>query len=347
LTFRVHVVFTGGTIGSSTGTDSTDLVAGQDRQILSYAPTATEFVFTTSEPFRILSEDADLDTWSLLACHVSSLPLESIDAVVVAHGSDTLAWSAKALSYALAGVPVPVVVIGSDKPLTHRDSNGPDHFRDALLFAATEKLPGIYAAWKNPGEPTAIHLASRLLPCDVHDDHFRSARGLHFGTVSNGEFRRNAVEGNPSRSHLAKIPEAADWKETAARAQSGVLFDPDLLVIPAMPGIDAEALAGGHRWKAVLQLAYHSGTAPSFDATGSLLRLAKKCQADGIPLVVGPARESAAPYASVSRLREAGAVFAPNMTEASLVVKLRWLLGTGQDLSGLSRSVGFDLLGGD
>jgi L-asparaginase/Glu-tRNA(Gln) amidotransferase subunit D len=344
LTIRVHVVFTGGTIGSAPTGMSTDLVTDSDRQLLSFAPPGADVAFTHSSPFRILSEDATLGDWSRLAGHIAGLDLDRIDAVVVAHGSDTLAWTAKALNYALEGASTTVVMVGSDKPLTEPGSNGADNFRDAISFAATEKLPGVYVAWRNPGECTTIHLGSRLLPCDIHDDTFRSAKGLHFGEVSDGGFRRNAIEGNPSRSHLARMAEPIVGKAAMARASEGVEFSADVLVLPAMPGIPARRLFDAHPWKAVLQLAYHSGTASSLEGDQSLTELARNCRVSGIPLVVGPGRGSNAPYASIARLEDAGAVFAPSMSESALVVKLRWLLGTRQDLSALARPVGFDIL---
>lgn len=340
---RVHVVFTGGTIGSTASEGTTGLDGAPPRQILSCAPVDLEVEFSETEPFRILSEDATPEHWTLLARHIASLDLAVLDAVVVAHGSDTLAWTAKALNYALAGCPKPVVLVAADRPLSDRDSNGPDNFRDALSFALTENLPGVFAAWRDPGDDTSIHLASRLLPCDIHDDRFRSAKGLVFGHVRGGEFRRHAVEGNPSRTHLAKAAAALDWNAARARLAAELRFEPLLPVLPALPTAwfpDPRSLES----KAVVQLAYHSGTAASLPDPEGFLAFARGCRARGIEVVVGPCRHGASPYRSVELLHAEGVVFAPSLTEAALVVKLRWLLGQGLPLSGLAEPVGFDLL---
>jgi len=79
------------------------------------------------------------------------IPATGLDAVVVSHGSDTLAWTAAALSYALKGIPRPVVLFGADKALEDEASNGPDNFRDAISFALSEALPGLFVSWRNPG----------------------------------------------------------------------------------------------------------------------------------------------------------------------------------------------------
>jgi hypothetical protein len=337
------VVFTGGTIGSAVADGRTGLDSSPPRQLLSYAPAELDLAFTESEPFRILSEDATLEHWTLLARHIAGLDFNGLDAVVVAHGSDTLAWTAKALVYALAGCPKPVVLVAADLPLTDKTSNGPQNFRDAISFALGENLPGIFAAWRNPDEDTAIHLGSRLLPCDIHDDKFRSAKGLIFGHVRDGEFRRRPVEGNPSRSHLVKAAVPSEWIDSRRRALEGCVFEPRLLVLPAQP-------SGWHPkiddldCPAVLQLAYHSGTACSDPETGSFGDFAQRCRILGISVVVGPSRHGTRPYQSVDRLRGDGVVFAPSMAESALVVKLRWLLARGLSLDRSTDPIGFDLL---
>lgn len=342
LTSIVEVVFTGGTIGSQAEGHSTGLGNTPPVRLLEgFLPDMVEF--RTSEPFRILSEDATTEHWSSLAAHVARLDFSRVDAVVVTHGSDTLAWTAKALAFALAGVPRPVVLVGSDRPISDPLSNGPDNFRDAIAFALGEKLPGVFVAWKNPAEPTSIHLASRIQPCDPYDDHFRSARGLRFGVVENGTFHRDRAEANPSRGRLVELASSSLWKHSREIALTGVRFDPNVLVLSAQPGGNL-AFIEPSSWSAILRIAYHSGTAPSFPGVGTLVDLANRCMLAGTPLVVGPCRHGCLPYESVERLRDCGAVFSPAMEASTLVVKLQWLLGTNQDLARLEEDLVLDSL---
>lgn len=338
----VEVVFTGGTIGSQADGRCTSLGDRSPDGLLE-GSMADLAEFRSSEPFRILSEDATGEHWSSLATHLAGLDFSKLDAVVVAHGSDTMAWTAKALAFALAGVPRPIVLVGADRPLADPASNGLDNFRDAIAFALGEKLPGVFVAWKNPGEPTSIHLASRILPCDPYDDHFRSARGLRFGVVEQGAFHRDRSEANPSRSRLVELARGTVWKRSREDALAGVRFDPAVLVLPAHPGANLSCIEPSD-WSAIVRMAYHSGTAPSLPGTGALVDLAQRCKAAGIPLVIGPCRHGKAPYESVERLRSAVGMFAPDMEASSLVVKLQWLLGTGQDLSRLSEDLVLEVL---
>lgn len=340
---RVHVVFTGGTIGSAVLDGRTGLDASPPRQLLTRSLADHDVEFSESEPFRILSEDATPEHWTVLARHIAALDLATLDAVVVAHGSDTLAWTAKALAYALLGCPKPVVMVASDLPLSDDRANGYGNFIDGSSFALSENLPGVFVAWANPGEATAIHLATRILPCDIHDDKFRSVRGLGFGSMVDGRFRRNAVDGNPSRSQVAKSMPESRWIESRRRALDGCVFESRILVLPSQPtgSFDNFPTTG---WKAVLQLAYHSGTASSGEGDGSFLEFARDCRSHGASVLVGPCRHADRPYPSIDRLSAAGIDIAPSLPESTLVVKLRWLLGQGLPSSAMHEPLAFDLL---
>ncbi|MBK9579970.1 MAG: asparaginase [Fibrobacteres bacterium] len=338
----VEVVFTGGTIGSVAIGDTLDTSSNPPRQLLSMC--GMEGVeFRESEPFRILSEDAGTEHWTRLAAHLAGLDYANLDAIVVTHGSDTMAWTAKALAFALAGAPVPIVLVGSDRPLADPSSNGCDNFRDAVAFALGEKLPGVYVAWKNRQEPTSIHLAGRILPCDPYDDGFRSARGLRFGVVEKGVFQRGTEDANPTRSRIARSAMEQTWKRSRSEALAGTAFDSRVLVLPARPGADHSSMDPS-TWNAILQIAYHSSTAPSQPGHGSLQDLASRCAVTGVPLVLGPCRRDHAAYESASRLERAGILLAPSMEATSLVVKLQWLLGTGRPLSELSTDIAWEIL---
>ena len=142
---RIHLVATGGTVSASERDGRIGLEPQTRPAILDIIPADVDA--TWSSPFRILSEDATSSHWTALARHIAELPLDRLDAVLVAHGSDTLAWSAAALSYLLRGIGVPVVLSGADRPLSDPASDGPDNFRAAAAFALSEKLPGVFVAW--------------------------------------------------------------------------------------------------------------------------------------------------------------------------------------------------------
>jgi hypothetical protein len=339
---RIHLVATGGTVSAAARDGSIGLEPEARPAILDSLPPDAEA--TWSSPFRILSEDATSSHWTALARHVAELPLDRLDAVLVAHGSDTLAWSAAALSYLLRGIGAPVVLTGADLPLSDPDSNGPDNFRAAAAFALSEKLPGVFVAWKNPGDAAEIHLGTRLLPADPHLDRFRSPLEAPFGSVAEECFARLGHPSNPTRSDLVARSDQRTWQASLRTLESAVpLFEDRVLVLPDQPGPDhSPFLAGIGDWKAVVQIGHHSGTAGSRDGRGSFLELARAARTASVPVFLGPSR-SRTPYASLAPLLDAGVRIAPHQAWPSLVVKIRHLASTG-GLERLSEDLSLEIL---
>jgi L-asparaginase len=338
---RLHLVATGGTIDSALRDGYLGVDSDRPPAILEFLPHGAEC--TWSRPFSILSEDATSTHWSILARHIAGLPLAELDAVLVSHGSDTLAWTSSALAYLLSGIPVPVVLFGSDKPLSDPSSNGPDNFRSAITFALAERLPGHFVSWRDPNGTSTIHLATRLSPADPHQDRFRSPLGVPFGQVAADRFSRLAHPANPSRSAISERATAHAWAESLKTLQLDPLFEDRVLVLPDQPGMDHSALLETiDRWTAVIQVAHHSGTASGAGGSGSFLQLAKDAREAGVPVFLGPTKRTLA-YTSREPLLEAGVRLSPHQSLPSLVVKIRHLTGIGR-LDRLEEDLAWELL---
>lgn len=343
---KIAAVFTGGTIGSLALTESVQLDADPPRRVLeswTASHPGSEVEFLVSEPYRILSEDANPDHWERLSRHIRKRVDARVDAVVVLHGSDTLPWTACALAFALQGLSVPVVLVAADLPLDDPASNGPSNFDAAMTFIREEALPGVFVAWTNPGEAPTIHLGTRLEPADAFDDRFHSVRDRVFGQFHDGRFVRNSEPGNPSREEVNRGRDPVAWSASCRRLESSPsLFARRLLVLPCHPGLDTGRISLDAGWQGILQLPFHSGTASSLEGEASILDLARRARDRGIPFVLGPARARAIPYASTKRLVEAGAKILPPMSLPAAQVKLMLLLGTQGHLAGYDSSLAFE-----
>src|SRR2546430_1290008 len=68
-------------------------------------------------PWNLDSSDVGPDEWSGLAREVARAREEGWDGVVIVHGTDTMAFTAAALAFALEGLDRPVILTGSQRPL--------------------------------------------------------------------------------------------------------------------------------------------------------------------------------------------------------------------------------------
>lgn len=133
-----HVFNTGGTISYGP--------AGAAGTTLSHAP--ERILADLGAPGRTVYRDllrkgsvnmAPAD-WQAVAAAVHEAVRAGTDGIIVLHGTDTMAFTAAALSFLLANLPVPVVLTGSMRPGGAPDSDAPRNLRDALRVAAAGDL---------------------------------------------------------------------------------------------------------------------------------------------------------------------------------------------------------------
>lgn len=116
---RVLVIYTGGTFGMSYDRDGV-LVPFDFEYILTQLPTLKNLAlditaFSFTKP--IDSSNIDVDHWKLIGGIISEHYQEQ-DGFVVLHGTDTMAYTASALSFMLEGLNKPVVFTGAQLPIS-------------------------------------------------------------------------------------------------------------------------------------------------------------------------------------------------------------------------------------
>jgi L-asparaginase type I len=129
---RVQVLNTGGTVSSTpaaTGATTTFDPGGllTDNTSVSY-----------EEVFRKWSVNLEPSDWQVLARAVHEAIAAGADGIVVLHGTDTMSYTAAALSFMLPDPSVPVVLTGSMRPGGAPDSDAASNLRDAVTVAASD-----------------------------------------------------------------------------------------------------------------------------------------------------------------------------------------------------------------
>lgn len=163
---NLTLVATGGTIGSATGVDGVRRLAERARH---------ERFSRTVSPFLILSENMTFERLETLCVCVRD-EADRCDGIVVTHGTDTLAFTAAALAFTLRDVAVPVVLVSAAAPAGEPGSNAEDNMEAALKFLEVG-MPGVYAAYRNPGETAQILFGARMLDARPFDGNFYAPLG--------------------------------------------------------------------------------------------------------------------------------------------------------------------------
>lgn len=329
---KVLFLFTGGTIGSTVQGD----FIGTDRKkpyllLESYRRAfGIDFAYDTATPYTNLSENNTGDTLRVLMASVAEAAKGDYDGIIVTHGTDTMQYSAAALSYALADVKIPVMIVSSNQPIEHPASNGLANLRGALRFVAEVGAPGVFVAYQNEGEPVTVHRGTRLCESLAYTDAVYSIYNSFYGIFEEGKpFVKNPAyrELSNEMPAIGAQPLGADCKE--------------ILRVSPYPGNPYRPLTSDVRY--ILHTSYHSGTVNTeSEQVKAFFAAAKKAGVTTFLTGVAPG----AAYDSTRFFEEMGILPLYNIAPIAAFVKL-WLLTAGDPEVPVTHEMMQRSLGGD
>jgi len=204
---KVAVVSTGGTIASRvdyrTGGVRPALSASD---LYSVVPELSEIAVVDTEIlFSLYSENITAKHWSETAKNVAKHIHNGAAGVVVAHGTDTLGYTAAALSFALQDLPVPVIMVASQRSADRPSSDAATNLIGAVKAAASASFAEVVVAMHETvsDSSTVFHRGTKVRKCHTsRRDTFRSIDTTPLARMENDEITmliKEYRERNPSR----------------------------------------------------------------------------------------------------------------------------------------------------
>lgn len=243
----VHILATGGTILSKT------LDAKAGAEILSYKQTFPEIDvegvdYDIKEIMVKASFDFTPSDWQTVADSVYNSIREGVDGVVVLHGTDTMQYTASALSFMLGYPEVPVVMTGAMVPGGNPGSDGPGNVKAALRVAAYADLGQICVVFSEDdlGERKLIIKGTRAKKIHSHAlNAFASINEDPLGRVVEDRIQLNdkRVRRGESKAYLKK-----ELNPRVGLIKMSPALTHDILaeVLPLYDGVVIEGTGLGH-----------------------------------------------------------------------------------------------------
>lgn len=139
---KLLIITTGGTI-ASVKTPHGLIPALSSEELLSFLPEiGDDFELTTKAVCNLDSTNVTPQHWLMMAEAIKE-SYSLYDGFVIAHGTDTLAYTAAALSYLIQDSPKPVVLTGAQKPIGSEITDAKANLRDSILYAADPDSCGV------------------------------------------------------------------------------------------------------------------------------------------------------------------------------------------------------------
>ena len=328
---RVCVIHTGGTIGMARTKNGYAPKAGYLKSILSEmtdlkSSELPKFDLVEYEPL-LDSSNISVNEWVKMAVDIKE-KYDAYDGFVILHGTDTMAYTASALSYMLGGLGKPVILTGSQIPLCEIRNDGKDNLIASLILAGFYQVPEVCLFFGNK-----LFRGNRATK--VSSDDLIAFDSPNYPVLADAGVRI-------SLNHMAIRNPGADLKLSLFEAHQ-------IAVLKIFPGISFEVFENilTPNLKGIVFEAYGAGNIPDTDpALASFLSKANK---NGTIIVVctqclrGSA--SIGEYETSLSFANAGAVSGYDMMVEAAVTKLYYLLSVGCGLDEIKKLMEKNLRG--
>lgn len=313
-------------LASVTAVGDATLLAGGTTMPLTRGGTRVRYDILEYGPL-LDSSNMGVEHWVRLAEDVARFH-DDYDAFVVLHGTDTMAWTASALSFMLEGLAKPVILTGSQIPLVHVRNDAVSNLLGALMMAARGGVPEV-----------GLWFHHRLL----RGNRARKVDAAGFDAFESANVGPLAELGVDLHVHGDRVRPPGN---AALRVRP--ITRRNVATLRVFPGITRAILANvlAAPLEGLVLETYGAGNVPDRDR--GLLDALAEAAARGVVVVnVTQCARGAVTddYAAGRVLRDVGVVPGADMTTEAALTKLAWLLGCELSRDELTLALQHDLRG--
>jgi glutamyl-tRNA(Gln) amidotransferase subunit D len=324
---KVALISTGGTIASKIDYRTGGVHAALSADEL-YAAVPELANHASIDPEVLMSEYSENlrpEHWTLIAEKVAEkIKTDKYRGIVVSHGTDTMHYTAAALSFALQNLPIPVVLVGAQRSSDRPSSDAVLNLLGATIFATRAEYAGVFVAMHagTSDDTIACHVGTRVRKNHTsRRDAFESIDMTPVAFVRNNEIEIQKHQNLPVRrfsGNLAKVKTRFEGKVILLKYYPG--FDPTLIEHAVNAGYRAIVLEGtglGHVGKECFPALKKAVGA------GIMVCMTSQCIWGRVRMTV---------YDTGRDLLDIGVIPLSDMISETATVKAMWALANSEDV---------------
>ena len=315
---NILIISTGGTISSridyNTGAVHPEFTA---EDLYVSIPELSEMANIDTEMIsNIHSEDMSPENWSSIAEKIKDKSNKKYTGIIISHGTDTLAYTAAALSFSLLDLNIPIILVGSQRSSDRPSSDSNINIIGAVNFILKTRNKGVFIVMHSStnDESVSIHLGARVRKNHTSKrDAFQSIDIKPIAEIKGNEITEENI--------LLKI-------NTGENLKNNIKFEKKVALLKFHPGFEPLIISD-------LKQRGYRGIILEGTGLGHVSKecydIIQNCIKDGMIIgmtsqcVWGRVRMTV--YSSGRKLLQSGVIPLENMLSETALVKLMWILG--------------------
>ncbi|MDR1544105.1 MAG: type I asparaginase [Prevotellaceae bacterium] len=319
----VLLIFTGGTISMGENPADRSLSPLNSGQVLANIPELNYLdVKISSDSFSPLIDSSDMqpENWVKI-CELIAENYENFDGFVVLHGTDTMSYSASAVSFMLENLSKPVIFTGAQLPVGVHRSDAKENLITAIEIAAAKNAKGDAII-----QEVCLYFEEQLM----RGNRTTKRNAEEFDAFASFNYPLLAKAG----VHIKYFPEYCHY-EKKKELKININLDNNIAILKIFAGINynyVKNVLSTENLRAVIIETFGAGNAPTCEWLAELLTGANRrgiilfnvtqCRAGSVEM---------GRYATSHQLRRAGVISGRDITTEAAVAKLMFLLGQNTD----------------
>ena len=292
--------------------------------------------------FELFSDDMAIPHWQILAKEIEKEAKAGAKGIVVMHGTDTLSYTSAALSFMLQNLPLPIVLVGSQRSSDRPSSDNRINLLNAV-FGAKQDIGEVAVCMHAETSDSFCHLHHGTKVRKMHTSRRDAFKSINSKPLAKVDYRQNVFE-----------PLSDFRKMAGGQMLVNTKMSDNVAMVYIHPGIRPRLISSLADYDGVVLIATGLGHVPTnpFEDKNAMpvLNEVKGLVSSGIPVCIAPqtvyGRLNLNVYTNGRLLKEAGAIgHGMDWTPECAYVKLCHVLGATKDMEKIKMLMEKDIAG--